>query len=75
MEYVSTGLEYTMSDDGTYYTLTGTGTNTDTDVVVLSAHNGLPVTSIGEDAFNGSVWIKSVFIPDSITSIGEGAFA
>ena len=32
------------------------------------------VTSIGEEAFAGSYSLKSVTIPDSVTSIGDGAF-
>ena len=32
------------------------------------------VTSIGEEAFAGSLSLKSVTIPDSVTSIGEKAF-
>lgn len=32
------------------------------------------VTSIGEEAFAGSYSLKSVAIPDSVTSIGDGAF-
>ena len=32
------------------------------------------VTSIGEKAFAGSYSLKSVTIPDSVTSIGDGAF-
>lgn len=39
------------------------------------SHNGMPVTSIGEDAFNGCSSITSVTIPDSVASIGEGAFS
>jgi hypothetical protein len=35
---------------------------------------GLPVTSIGENAFNFNRSITSVIIPNSVTSIGEEAF-
>ena len=74
MGYVSAGLVYTLSEDGTYYSVTNIGTCTDTVIYIPSAHNGLPVTSIGYNAFFQHELIKSVFIPDSITSIGEGAF-
>lgn len=30
------GLEYTLSDDGTYYIVSGIGTATDTDIVIAS---------------------------------------
>ena len=71
---VTEGLAYTLINNDTEYEVSGIGTATDIEVFIPSAHKGLPVTSIGEDAFYGSVWIKSVFIPDSVTSIGKGAF-
>jgi len=43
------------------------------DVTIPSTTNGLPVTSIGTDAFFGSS-ITSVAIPNSITNIGMRAF-
>ncbi len=42
---------------------------------VVFNENSYRVTSIGKRAFAGSYSLKSVFIPDSITSIGEFAFA
>ena len=71
---VTEGLAYTLINNDTQYEVSGIGTATGSEIFIPSAHNGVPVTSIGKDAFYGSVWIKSVFIPDSITSIGEGAF-
>ena len=45
-------------------------------VTIPDTINGLPVTSIGNDAFAGcSYYFTSVTIPDSVTSIGYGAFA
>ena len=72
--YVSLGLQYTLSDDGTYYTLTGTGTNTDTDVVVPAEHEGLPVKAIGDNALEGNTAITSIILQDGIERIGEEAF-
>ena len=68
------GLKYTLSADGTYYTCTGIGTATDTDIVIASEFDGVPVTSIGDYAFNEREKLTSVTIPDSITSIGDYAF-
>jgi uncharacterized repeat protein (TIGR02543 family) len=42
-------------------------------VVIPATYNGLPVTEIGTSAFLGSS-ITSVNIPNSVTSIGFGAF-
>ena len=72
--YVSLGLQYTLSDDGTYYTLTGTGTNTDTDVVVPAEHEGLPVKAVGDNALEGNTAITSIILQDGIERIGEEAF-
>ena len=55
-------------------TITGyTGTNRV--VVIPDTITGLPVTAIGGDAFNGNWRLTSVTIPNSVTSIGGGAFA
>ena len=77
-EYVelpaSKGLEYTLSDDGTYYILSGIGTCKDTDIVIPSTYNGLPVKEIGESAFENCTLITSVVIGNCVTSIGNSAF-
>ena len=70
----SEGLEYTLSSDETYYTVTGIGTCTDTDIVIPSVYEGKPVKVIGESAFEYCESLTSVTIPDSVTSIGYGAF-
>jgi hypothetical protein len=56
-------------------TLTITGySGPDGNVVIPASINGLPVTSIGNDAFNVSPGLTGVTIPSSVTSIGQGAF-
>jgi hypothetical protein len=45
-----------------------------TNVVIPSEIDGLPVTSIGDDAFLGCRSLTSVTIPGSVTSIGADAF-
>jgi putative transposon-encoded protein len=70
----SVGLQYTLSDDGTYYSVTGIGTCTDTDIIIPKEYNGLPVKKIGNDAFIDCFSLTSIVISDSVTSIGDEAF-
>ena len=67
------GLEYTLSDDGTYYICSGIGTATDIDIVVAAEYDGKPVKMIGNSAFSISS-VFSVYIPEGVTVIGGGAF-
>ena len=46
-----------------------------TDVVINSTYQGCPVVSIANGALANSLTLKSVVIPSSVTSIGEGAFS
>jgi hypothetical protein len=43
-------------------------------VVIPDTINGLPVTSIGDLAFQGKTNVTSITIPNSVTSIGDWAF-
>ncbi len=68
------GFEYTLSETKDYYILSGAGTSASGDVVIPATHAGLPVKEIGRLAFHESL-ITSVSLPDSVTKIGQGAFA
>ena len=70
----ATGLEYTLSDDGTFYIVTGIGTEKRNSFVVPSMHNDKPVKEIGDEAFYKCSSLTGITIPDSVTSIGNGAF-
>ena len=74
MGYVSAGLVYTLSEDGTYYSVTNIGTCTDTVIYIPSAYNGLPVKEIGKSAFYGKKTITGVVLSDGITTINIYAF-
>ena len=84
-----TDLEFRINDSGSpqYYVLTGLGDCTHTHILVPDWHTGaygkLPVRSVGNyvfaafDANNDPQdvgQIQSISFPDSITSIGAGAF-
>ena len=68
------GLQYSLSDDGTYYVCQGIGTAGVTDIIIANIYEGKLVKSIAEKAFSGCSNLKSITIPDSVTSIGNTAF-
>ena len=77
----SATVEYTVSEDGTHYIISGvSGNKSSLAVYDIPAtfddgeHGELPVTEIGESAFMGCS-LARVTIPDSITYIGDLAFA
>ena len=74
--YYTSGLIYTLSDDGTYYFVTGFDENlTDTEIKIAPIYKGLPVKEIGASAFKNCFYARNIEIPDSVTIIGTQAFA
>ena len=72
----SMGLAYTVSEDGTYCTISGIGTCEDTALTLPHTHNGLPVRGIAPSAFLGNTVITSVtFLKgDGVQAVGASAF-
>ena len=70
----SEGLAYTLSTNGTYYSVTGIGTCTDTNIVIPDTYEGLPVINIDAYAFQNCKAITSVTISENVTRIGRSAF-
>ncbi len=66
-------LIFELNEAQTEYTVQD-ASNSDTEIVIPSTYKGLPVTSIGQDAFYNCSKLTSVTIPDSVTSIGRHAF-
>ncbi len=73
-EFVTDGLEYTLSEDGAYYIVTGLGSVTDTAIYIPSEYSGKPVLEIGESAFEDNGQITYVNIPAGLESIRARAF-
>ncbi|MBQ9115657.1 MAG: InlB B-repeat-containing protein, partial [Clostridia bacterium] len=62
------GITYALSADGKYYTVTGYE-GEDTNVLIPDLVDGIPVTSVAKAAFRGKLWVTSITVPDSVTSI------
>ena len=67
-------LTFELNDDGVSYSVTDCGEFADGEIVIPSTYNELPVTIIGDYAFQNCPKLTSIIIPDSITSIGGWAF-
>lgn len=73
-EAVPKELVFTLNEDGESYSVTDCDTSASGEIVIPSTYKGLPVTSIGDYAFQNCTNITSITIPDSVTSIGDLAF-
>ena len=69
------GLVFTLNPDKASYSVTDVDNCQDTNLVIPGTCEGLPVTSIGDQAFAYCDIITSVTIPDSVTRIENSAFA
>jgi uncharacterized repeat protein (TIGR02543 family) len=67
-------LTYTLSSDGTYYSVKALDTSISGIVEIPAEFNGKPVTTIEENGFNGCSDLLGVTIPSSVTTIGTKAF-
>lgn len=68
------GLDYVLTNNGSYYTVFGIGSATDKELYIPSLYKGLNVKDIGETAFRYNNNITSVFIPYGIESIENLSF-
>ncbi len=70
---LSARSDFTYTEANGQITVTGY-TGTSPELIIPSAINGLPVTAIGESAFQGAS-VTSIVIPESITELGWFVFA
>ena len=70
----SEGLIYTAMDNGAYYAVTGIGTCTDADIIISPTYNGKLVKYIATAAFKNCGSLTSVYIPNTVYTIGDSAF-
>ena len=68
------GLQFTLQASTNTYSVTGY-TGTESTVVIPATYKGLDVTAINTRAFAGNSTITEVTIPNSVISIGLGAFS
>lgn len=67
------GMLYQKNADGRGYTVKGYAGKVK-DLVIAEEQNGLPVVAIMQAAFKGKYSLTSIRIPDSVMSVGKGAF-
>ena len=69
----TTGLSYTLINNGTAYSVSR-GTATATTVVIPATYNGRPVLTIANDGFTGYSTMTSIIIPNGVEGIGYQSF-
>ena len=80
-ELDSTELEFALLEDGSGYSVTGISERAEnfTKITIPSEYNSKPVLGIGYYALsvlknNQMKYVRTIIIPDSVTSIGKAAF-
>ena len=72
--FVTPEFKYTLSDDGTFYSVKANKYRVKGDVIIPATYNNLPVQEISDKAFLKCKNLTGVAIPDSIKTIGVEAF-
>ncbi len=69
------GLTFITRHSGTVYVIVTGYTGNSADVVIPKTYRGVPVECISASAFRNQTQIRSISLPDSLTSIESNAFA
>jgi hypothetical protein len=73
--YSTDVLVFTSNDDGTCYVSYCSERSTIRDIIIPPVSpDGEIVTGVGEHAFHGNTFIRSVLIPDTVTTLSNGSF-
>lgn len=67
-------MEFTLSDDGTYYILTGNGENKNKIKAIPSEYNGKPVKVIGTESIRYLDGATIIIVPEGVEKIEDYAF-
>ncbi len=67
-------LEFTLSPDGTYYTVSGLGEERAEVIKIPSTYKDKPVKAIADNVFSNVSYITDVIFPETLETIGAGAF-
>ena len=70
----SAGLTYAVDESAGTACLTGAGSCTDKNIAIAETYEGKRVTGIAARVFMDKTDLLTVFLPDSITEIGDSAF-
>ena len=70
----SAGLAFELSDDETYYLVSGIGECTEADIIISCVHQGKPVKGVKTFAFRDCNTITSVYLDKGIECIESYAF-
>ena len=73
-ESIPQKLEFELNEDKTSYAVKRADRNLEGAIVIPGTYNGLPVTRIGEAAFEWCTELTSATLPDSIVTIDDFAF-
>ena len=71
---VESKLDYQLSADGTYYTVTGIGRERGDVIEIPDKFRGVPVKEIADNVFSNVSYLTKVTLPSELTKIGAGAF-